>query len=160
MLTSIIFIKRTDSPVWCYQSFLSSCKSCLFFAWSINSLGQVWIYITLFLHFHFQAIPVCGHVYNFPLQLCGIWCSFCQPSGQPHGSEPRSSGQEQGHPSWCYFTQRAVHWEVSVSGLYWEMLNVLLLWLEIGFACINLWFYWNLFYLFNKLHPWTIQCSY
>lgn len=94
-------------------------------AWSINSLGQVWIYITLFLHFHFQAIPVCGHVYNFPLQLCGIWCSLCQPSGQPHGSEPRSSGQEQGHPSWCYFTQRAVHWEVSVSGLYCEMPNVL-----------------------------------
>lgn len=68
--------------------------------------------------FHFQAIPVCGHVYNFPLQLCGIWCSLCQPSGQPHGSEPRSSGQEQGHPSWCYFTQRAVHWEVSVSPVY------------------------------------------
>lgn len=125
MLTYIIFIRRMDSPVWCYQNFLSLCKSYLFFAWSFNSLLLVWIYIyqlstnhVCFCIFHFQAIPVCGHVYNFPLQLCGIWCSLCQPSGQPHGSEPRSSGQEQGHPSWCYFTQRAVHWEVSVSPVY------------------------------------------
>uniref|UniRef100_A0A672LNM8 Autophagy-related protein 9A-like n=1 Tax=Sinocyclocheilus grahami TaxID=75366 RepID=A0A672LNM8_SINGR len=29
-LTSIISIRRMDSPVWCYQSFLNLCKSYLF----------------------------------------------------------------------------------------------------------------------------------
>lgn len=119
-LTSIISIRRMDLPVWCYQSFLNLCKSDLF-------LPEAFILLhayhsrtnpVCFLHSYIQAIPVCGHVYNFSLQLCGIWCSLCQPSGQPHGSEPRSTGQEQGHPSWCDFTWRAVHWEVSVSALY------------------------------------------
>ena len=58
-------------------------------------------YILLTCTISSQSVPVCGHIHNVPLQLCGVWHLIRQPGRQSHRDGPEPIGQEQSHTPWC-----------------------------------------------------------